>query len=285
MVFITTATGQIGSVAAAALVQRGIAVRGGSRDPHRISTLGVEPVRFDFQEPATFDAALAGVSTVFVLTPPGFADALAVTGPFVRAAVARGLRIVTMTAAGVEYAPEAPMRKLELLAETSPGGFAHVRPSWFAQNFETFWKHGIVQAGVIALPAGDAKTTFIDVRDIGEAAAAVLADPSTNGQAYRLTGPDALTYAEAATILSKASGRPIRYESIDDATFAAGLVAAGVPADYTQLMVILFSAVRAGGAAEVDPTIERLIGRKPRSLESYASDRSEQWAVLSGAHA
>lgn len=50
-------------------------------------------------------------------------------------------------------------------------------------------------------------------------------------------------------------------------------------------MVVLFSAVRAGGAAEVDPTIERLIGRKPRSLESYASSRSEQWAVLSGAHA
>lgn len=283
MVFITTATGQIGSVAARTLAGRGVAVRGGSRDPKRVDIPGVEAVRFDFQEPSTFEPALAGVSTVFVLTPPGFADALAISGPFVRLAVSRGLRIVTMTASGVEYAPEAPMRQLELLGEQSAGGWAHIRPTWFAQNFQTFWLPGILATGTVAVPAADALSAFIDVRDIGEAAAAILADASTNGQAYTLTGPEALSYDAATAILSRVSGRTITYTPVEDAPFEQGLVSVGVPADYAQLMVLLFQAVRAGAAARVDPTIERFIGRKPRSLEQYATDHASVWAVPAAA--
>lgn len=279
MVFVTTATGQIGSVAARTLAAGGTAVRGGSRDPKRVDIPGVEAVRFDFTDASTFGPALAGVDTVFVLTPPGYADALAMSGPFVREASARGLRVVTMTASGVEFAPESPMRQLELLAEQARGGWTHIRPTWFAQNFQTFWLPGILATGTIAVPAGDARSAFIDVRDIGEAAAAILADPSTNGQAITLTGPEALTYSQAASILSRASGRAISYTSIDDAVFEQGLVSVGVPADYAALMVVLFQAVRAGAAERIDPSVERLLGRRPRSLEQYAADHAAVWAA------
>lgn len=72
-------------------------------------------------------------------------------------------------------------------------------------------------------------------------------------------------------------------ETVDDAAFEQGLVSVGVPADYAQLMVILFQAVRAGAAAKVDPTIERVLGRAPRSLEQYAADHASVWAVPAAA--
>ena len=283
MVFITTATGQIGSVAARTLAARGVAVRGGSRDPQRVTIDGVQPVRFDFADPSTFGPALDGVTSVFVVAPPGFADVFSIVEPFMRTAVERNLRIVTMTASGVEYAPESPMRRLELLAERTTGGWAHLRPTWFSQNFQTFWLPGIVAAGTIAVPAADARTAFVDTRDIGDVAAAVLADPSISGQALTVTGAQALTYAEAADILAQASGRSVVYTPIDDASFEQGLVSYGVPADYAQLLVILFQAVRAGGAATVTQTVEQLLGRAPRSLQQYAAEHASVWAEATAA--
>lgn len=283
MVFITTATGQIGAVAARALAARGVAVRGGSRDPKRVAIDGVQGVRFDFADPSTFGPALDGVSSVFIVAPPGFADVFSLVGPFMRAAVERNLRIVTMTASGVEYVAEAPMRQLELLAERTTGGWVHIRPTWFSQNFQTFWLPGILAAGVIAVPAADARTAFIDTRDIGEVAAAVLANTSLAGQALTLTGPEALTYTEAADVLTKVSGRAVTYNAIDDASFEQGLVSFGVPADYAQLMVMLFQAVRAGGAATVTQTVEQLLGRAPRSLQQYATEYASIWAEATAA--
>jgi uncharacterized protein YbjT (DUF2867 family) len=126
-------------------------------------------------------------------------------GPFVSEAARRRVRLVTMTASGVEYSDEIPLRKLELAVERSGTRYAHLRPSWFSQNFSTYWLAPILSDGVIALPAADARTTFIDVRDIGEAAASVLQNPARDGRAYTLTGPAALTYAEAAETLTRAS--------------------------------------------------------------------------------
>ena len=159
----------------------------------------------------------------------------------------------------------------------------HIRPTWFSQNFQTFWLPGILAADVIAVPAADARTAFIDTRDIGEVAAAVLANPSRTGQALTLTGPEALTYTEAADVLTRVSGRTIAYTAIDDASFEQGLVSFGVPADYAQLMVMLFQAVRAGGAATVTQTVEQVLGRAPRSLQQYATEHTSIWAETTAA--
>jgi uncharacterized protein YbjT (DUF2867 family) len=198
-------------------------------------------------------------------------------GPFFREAAMRGVRLVTMTASGVEHSDEIPLRKVELEIERLGVGHVHLRPSWFSQNFGTFWLGPILSDGVIALPAGDSRTAFIDARDIGEAAAAVLSDPARDGHAFTLTGPAALTYGEAAEILTAASDRPIRYVSTDDAGFVRGAVAAGLPEEYGTMMASLFGAVRAGAAARVDPSLPDLIGRPARTLADYAKDHAAIW--------
>jgi uncharacterized protein YbjT (DUF2867 family) len=273
-ILVVGATGVVGTAVVEELVKAGHDVRAATRDPAKLRGGGTG-VRLDLAAPSTYAPALDGVDAVFLLSPAGHADSHGFVGPFLKAALSRARKIVTMTAAGVEYDDAVPLRKIEL--DVVRSGVPHVllRPSWFDQNFHTYWHAGIAQAGVIAVPAADARTTFIDARDIGAAAAAVLQTDAYDGEAFTLTGPEALTYAEAAEHLSAAGGRRIRYTPIDDATFARATIAAGLPQDYTTILTALFGFVRQGAASRVDPSLARLLGRAPRTLADYARDHAQ----------
>lgn len=86
-----------------------------------------------------------------------------------------------------------------------------LRASFFMQNLLEVHRPDIVEHGEIFVPAGNGKTSFVDARDIGEAAAIVLTESGHVNQAYDLTGPEALDYGEVATIFSDVLGRSITY--------------------------------------------------------------------------
>jgi uncharacterized protein YbjT (DUF2867 family) len=227
-ILVTTATGTVGRALVEQLAGAGERVRAGSRAPERIAAAaGVEPIRFDFRDPATYGPALDGVDRVFVLVPTGESAPFELALPFLKAATAdKARKIVLMTADGVQYSDEIPYRQLELFVERSGAPFVILRPSWFMDNFHTYWHAPITQAGVIPVPAADARTAFIDSRDIAAAAAAALRSDRFNGRAFSLTGPEALTYAEAAATLTAAAGRTISYAPVEDDAFRQSMIAA-----------------------------------------------------------
>jgi uncharacterized protein YbjT (DUF2867 family) len=273
-ILVLGATGTVGATLVRQLTSQGHRVRAATRTPSTYDGPGT-PVAVDLSDPSSWDAALEGIDRLFLLSPPGHADQRALLQPFVEAALSRGglQRIVTMTAQGVDADDSIPFRQLERFVEASGVEFVHLRPTWFAQNFHSFWGHGIREANALALPAEDAKVAFIDARDIGESAAAALtrADIEVN-RAYVLTGPKALSHAEAAAVLSDAVGRTISYTSISDDAFRQQLAPAGLPADYIELLVGLFAAVRMGVAEAVNGEVARLTGHPPRALEAYAQE-------------
>ncbi len=191
----------------------------------------------------------------------------------IAAAVARGVKVVLQTAFGVDADDNIPYRQVELALIRSGTPHVILRPNWFADNFHTFWKPGI-DHGRIALPAGDGKTSFIDTRDVAASAAAALTSDRFDGGAFVLTGPAALSYAEAAAILSPVVGRPVAYEPIDDETFVGILTGAGVPEVYARFLAMIFHTVREGWNAAVTDAVETLTGKPPRSLETYARDNT-----------
>lgn len=284
-VLIVGGTGNVGSALADALVKDGVHARVASRRLAFAAAPGAGPrgdaalrtsVTLDLADPRTFDAALRGSSGVFVLAPPGHADAFGFLRPFLERALGVAQKVVVMTANGVQHDPAIPLRKVELLVERSGVRFTLLRPGWFMQNFQSFWLGPILKDGVIALPASSSKTAFVDARDIGDVAARAFVDAALDGQALTLTGPEALSYADAAAVLSAASGRKISYVSIDDDAFRAGLAAAGLPADYAEILVGMFAMVRAGAAATVDDAVPRVLGRA-RTLHDYARDHAAVW--------
>lgn len=276
-ILVLGATGTVGSTLVQRLVDDGYRVRAATRAPDRYAGPGT-PVALDLSDARTWAEALAGVDRLFLLSPPGHADQRALLQPFVEAALRGGSlrRIVTMTAQGVDADDGIPFRQLERFIEASGVEFVHLRPTWFAQNFHTFWGVGIRDGGRLALPAEDAKVAFIDARDIGESAATALTrDDIERNRAYVLTGPRALSHAEAAAVLSEAAGNTITYTSIPDGAFREQLQPSGLPADYIELLVGLFGFVRMGVAQEVNDNVATLTGHSPRTLETYAAEHAD----------
>ncbi len=270
-VLVTCARGTVASSIVAGLEQRAnVRIKAGSR-----SGEGAHGVALDYADADTFGPALAGVDAVFVLVPGGVVDGFAFAAPFVRVAAMKKVRIVLMTAMGIEHAPDSPYGQLEQLVTSSKAPYVILRPNWFADNFHTYWSHG-VKTGVIAVPAADGASSFIDARDIAASAVAALTSSKFDNRAFTLTGPQAFTYAEAATLLGKHLDKAIRYEALLDEPFVAGMVGAGVPEDYARMLTSIFVPVRAGYTAAVTGDVETLTGKAPLTLDTYARDHLAQ---------
>jgi uncharacterized protein YbjT (DUF2867 family) len=280
-ILVVGASGHVGQLVVEALSGRGAQVVATSRNPEKQAALaGVSWVSLNLSDPATFGPALQGVDKVFMLSPGGYAESDTLMRPLIGAIGAQpGVEhVVVMSAMGVEASEEIALRRFELAVEATGKAFTHLRPGWFMQNFETFWLPVIQATGKILLPAGDATVSFIDARDIADVAVEVLLDPTPHaGKAYTLTGPQALTHAQVAGLLTEVSGRVIGYEDISEGAFSAMLTEAGLPSDYRELMLALFQTVRAGWASAISPDVPTILKRPARGFAAYAREAAAAW--------
>jgi uncharacterized protein YbjT (DUF2867 family) len=278
---IVGASGTVGSGVVQALVRRNAAVRAVTSNRERVRTEdGVEWVHADLGSGAGVREAFADVDRAFFFAPPGYVPQDRVVVPLIEEALRRGLqKVALMTALGANAVESAPLRQAELALERSGLAWNVVRPNWFMQNFNTNWLHGIRMQGKILLPAGTAKVSFIDTRDISAAVARLLAGDDLANRAFDLTGPRALDLAEAAAILSRAGGRTITYQEIEPDALRQGLLAAGLPAAYADFLVLILGFLKAGHSAPVTGGVRELLGREPTSFEQYAQDHRPYWAA------
>jgi uncharacterized protein YbjT (DUF2867 family) len=148
-----------------------------------------------------------------------------------------------------------------------------VRASWFSQNFSSDGAFAeMVQAGRITLPAGDTPEPFVDADDIADVAVAALTGPGHVGEVVEVTGPQLLTFAEAASELSRATGRRIDYVQVPHDDFVEGARASGAPSDVVWMLDYLFATVLDGRNAHLTDGVERALGRPPKSFADYAQD-------------
>lgn len=280
-ILIVGSTGKVGKSLTAELVKSGEPVLAATRNPLAMKAdRGVTPVRFDYTDPASFGPALKGVDRVFLLEPqvPLEISPEDFMRPFLEVAMQEGRKIVLMTTLSAEFEDgQEPMLKVESIVEQSGAPFVILRPNWFMDNFHTLWLPPIQQAGVIPVPAGDSRSAFIDSRDIGASAAAVLRTNQFDGRILSLTGPEALSYHEAAATLSKTAGKEIQYVPVDDESFIKSMTDAGLPEDNAAFIDWIFQWTRKGKAATVSSTVADLTGRAPRNFTQYAEDHASAW--------
>lgn len=270
-ILVLGSTGNVGKPLVQSLLSAGESVVAASRHADLAnSQQNLQLVRFDYTDSSTFAPALENVDRVYVVGPAGLFAVHNILAPFLELAFQTPRKFVVQTADGVQFNDQAPLRQLELLVEASGHPYVFLRPNWFMDNFHTFWHAPIQASGTIPLPAGDSRSAFIDVLDIADAASAALRSDQFNGQAFSLSGPESLTYTEAAEILSRNAGREIRYQHIEDAAFTRSMVEAGMPQDYAQFLTTLFSFVRQGAASQVTDAVQKITGQAPRTLEAYA---------------
>lgn len=258
-ILITGATGKTGRRIVQRLEAQGYAVRQASRQA---------AVPFDWNDAATWDAALDGVETAYLCYSPDLAvpGATATVAAFVDKAIRRGLRrLVLLSGRGEEEA-----QRCERLIQRPELEWTVVRASWFSQNFSEGPFVDMILNGQVALPAGDVEEPFIDADDIAEVAVAALVEDGHAGQIYEVTGPRLLTFAQVVQEISEASGRSIDYIQIPNEAFINGLEQAGLPSDIVWLMGCLFTTVLDGRNAHLQDGVRRALGREPRDFADYA---------------
>jgi uncharacterized protein YbjT (DUF2867 family) len=273
IVLVTGAGGNVGREVCAELLRRGVPLRAAALDERDAAAVqaGVPWVPFDFARPETHAAALEGVDRVFLMRPPQMAKAAAFE-PFIAAMRAAGVRQVAfLSLLGVEKNPVVPHHAIEKRLRASGLGWTMVRPAFFMQNLTTTHLADL-RAGRIVVPAGNGRTSFIDVRDIGAAAALTLAGYGHVGKAYSITGAEALTYGECAALLSEASGRRIVYTRPSGREFARHMAAQGFPPDYIRVMRGIYLVCRLHMAGRITDELPRLLGRPAITFARFARD-------------
>ncbi len=279
-ILVTGVTGNIGYFTAKYLQECGAEVLGAVTNLEKAKNLdlNMECIQFDFLNSRTYSAALTGVDRIFLIRPPILSDPKQMY-PFLDEAKRLGVKhIVFISLLGIERNPFPPHYKIEKFIESSGIPYTFLRPSFFMQNLNTTHQLDIKEKGDIFLPAGDASVSFIDTRDIGEAAARILVNPQNHmNKGYTLTGPEALTYQDAAAIMTRILGRHITYSKPGVLAFRREMLKQGHAKGFVNVMAILYLTTRFGMAKRVTDDLATLIQREPTTLEQYVIDHAQYW--------
>ncbi|MEU4155344.1 NAD(P)H-binding protein [Actinoplanes sp. NPDC026670] len=251
-------TGTVGGRVTAQLRQAGHDVRVASRHTGP---------RFDWTDPGTWAAALNGVPTMFVLLP----DQTEMPEAFLPEALRAGVRrVVLHSDRGLDVMGLGHLQKAEAQVRDSAPEWTIVRPDWFQQDFETFFRQPVID-GRLCVPVGDARQGFIDADDIAAVEVAALTGDGLLGRLVEVTGPRALSFGEVAAGIAAAIGRPVAFDGSPGA-YRAAMRADGLPDGIVESLIEGYGRLRARGDTEPTGVVEEVLGRPGRDIAGYIAD-------------
>lgn len=194
-------------------------------------------------------------------------------GPFLRSARAAGVTRVVMLSSSAVRAGDPGLGEIDTLVRDTFPEWVVLRPSWFMQNFvgDHPLARSIRESGTIVTAAGDGRLPFVDAEDIGATAAALLAGDSLTNAELLVTGPEPLSYDDAAAAISEAFGTPVHHHAVSTEERTRQYVDAGYAAGFAAMLSGLDALVRRGDQDTVVDTVQRVTGRPPRSLRDFLS--------------
>jgi len=274
---VTGATGNSGGQVVRKLAARGIGVRALVRDRKKAAALaelpGVELADADLARVETVVPALAGIERAYLATTsdPAMLD---VQTSFIEAAKRAGVRHVVKLS-GIMPELDSPFRFARMHGEVeqrlikSGLAFTNLRAGEFMHSY--FRAVPVLQsAGELRLPMANERIASIDIDDVAECAVRALLDARHENQTYPITGPEALTMAEVAAILSEIYGKPIRYVDVPPAAMREAQIARGFPPYLADALFELFAERRAGKEATVYTTARDVFGVAPIGFAEFA---------------
>ena len=269
MIAVTGATGQLGGRVARELAARGVPQRLVVRDPSRAPRLEhVEVVSVpSYGDTAAMRDGLRGVDTLFLVSGREQQDRVAEHVSAIDAAVAAGVERIVYTSFQAA-APETTFTFGRDHFHTEE----HIRSTGLRSTFlrdNLYLDYLPVFVGeddVIRGPAGNGRVAAVARDDVADVAVGVLTTEGHDGQAYDVTGPEALTLSEASAELSRAWGRPISYEDETLEEARASRASSGAETWEIEGWVTSYAAIANGDLARVCDTVERIAGHSPVSL-------------------
>ena len=278
MILITGASGNVGKQVLKQVAATGAKVRAAFQTVTKAAAApsGVEIASMDYNKPETLQAALKGIERVFLVAPPT-PNLPALERKAIDEIKQSGVRhVVKLSAMGGRDAifPRQHADSEDYI-KSSGVSYTFLRPNGFMQNFVTYNGATINTQNAFYGSQGDGEVSQIDLRDIAAVAVKTLTEDGHQGKAYTLTGPEALSNARVAEILSEDTGREIRYVDLPAEQFKQALLGAGLPEWSANALVDLQQFYRRGSASAVTRDVEQLLGRKPISFEQFSRDYAQ----------
>jgi len=278
MILITGASGNVGKEVLKQVAATGAKVRAAFQTVTKAAAApsGVEIATMDYNKPETLQAALKGIERVFLVAPPT-PNLPALERKAIDEIKQSGVRhVVKLSAMGGRDAifPRQHADSEDYI-KSSGVAYTFLRPNGFMQNFVTYNGATINTQNAFYGSQGDGEVSHIDLRDIAAVAVKTLIEDGHQGKAYTLTGPEALSNARVAEILSEDTGREIRYVDLPAEQFKQAVIGAGLPEWSANALVDLQQFYRRGSASAVTRDVEQLLGRKPISFEQFSRDYAQ----------
>ena len=175
------------------------------------------------------------------------------------------------------------MGQIHVFLRSAAPEWVVLRPAWFMQNFsEQQHLPTIRDEGAIYTAAGDGRVPFIHADDIAAVGVAALLGKVAGNGDHVLTGPRALPYGEAASIIAAAAGRPVRHQRLSENDLAKRLTGHGLPPPYAAALAAMDAAVAQGSEDRVTGAVQAITGRTPVSFEAFAADNWDCWKAGAG---
>ncbi|WP_017602860.1 NAD(P)H-binding protein [Nocardiopsis alkaliphila] len=264
-ILVVGARGMTGGRVARLLREGGYEVRAASRSAEWT---------FDWRDRSTWDGVLEGAGSMYLVQydPEPLAPA------FIERAARMGVeRVVLLSAYGADqpgYFEAMDFPPIHLLGEAAVRAtemeWTLLRPGWFAQNLSEGLLMEGVREGVLRLPTGQGRVSWIDTDDIAEVAVAALTGSGHHGRIYELSGAEALTLDETVRAISAVLGSPVRYEALSVEEYVADRLAAGWSRQDAHVMAAALSPIPRGLEGRSAPGVRDALGRAPTGFGTFA---------------
>ena len=271
-VLVTGATGKTGRRLLTLLDQRSVPVIAASREPPNGG------IRFDWTDRTTWDAALDGVSAIYLVAPMGAGDAVRLMTEFIEMAIDRGVaRFVLLSASSLDAGGPA-MGQVHQGLQTSGVEWAVLRPSWFMENFsEGPHRATIRDERAIYSATAHGRVPFISAHDIAAAAATALTAPVPPHADYVLTGPELLSYDEVAQRISAVIGETITHYSLTFDELVARQVANRLSEPHAQTLAFMDLIIADGAEDRITDGLAQLVDEPHVTFLQFVSHNASVW--------
>jgi uncharacterized protein YbjT (DUF2867 family) len=286
-ILVTGTTGKIGTHLTNELLDDNAPFRVFVRNPDKASRLkakGIDTAVGTFEDEAALNNAMRGIEKLVMLTP---ADRHLVMHQenIIKAALRNDVKhIVKISAIGTDLnASVALLRwhaEIEHLIKKLGINYTFLRPNLFIQNFLN-QAPSIQHKNEFYTPVAHGRIAMIDVQDVALAVAKVLLSEGHTNRTYTLTGPQALSYEEIASLLSRLLMRPIFFTPISFDNAFRAMVSMGMPQWMASDLVGMSRMAENGNMEEVTPDLEQLTGSKGTTFEQFMLEHLAHFAASS----
>ena len=278
MILVTGATGQLGTTVIQTLLKKTSAdqIAGLARSAEKAASLrdqGVDIRIGDYDDTDALEQAMQGVDKVLLIASNDEDKRVQQHQNVIEAAKKAGVGCIAYTSRTLKD-PSTLENKLmeghfktEADIKASGLNYTIFRNVLYMDAVPQFVGGEKVFETGINFPTGDGKVPFALRSEMGEAIAHELVENDCTNQTYNLTGRESYSFGDVAAVLTKLSGKEVKYNPIQREAFAAGLKERGLPDVMAQRVVGFLVDIGNGQEDEVSPDMENLLGRKPTGLE------------------